>query len=97
MCAAIIMGRGGTGETSEGPQQVRSKSIKERGKGKLSANSKKQAEGKERGRRAVYISSSSQPTGIEESTSDIRVISGLEKSNRSKRAREGDTAEPKPK
>ena len=93
------MGHGGTGETLEGPQQVRSKNIKERGKGKQSANSKKQAKGKERGRRAVYISSSSEPTGIhvEESASDIRVIGGLEKGNRSKRAREGDTAEPKPK
>ena len=80
------MGRGGTGETSEGPQQVCSKSIKERGKGKQSTNSKKQAEGKERGRRAVYISRSSEPMCI---GSDVR-----------KRARplaEDDTAEPKPK
>ena len=94
MCAAIIMSHGGTGETSEGPQQVRSKSIKERGK---STNSKKRANGEERGRTAVSISSSSEPTGIEESASDIRVIGGLEKSNRSRRAQEGDTAEPKPK
>ena len=89
------MGHGGTGETSEGPQQVHSKSMKER-PGK-STNSKKWVNGKERGRRAVSISSSSEPTGIEESASGIRVIGGLEKSNRRKRAREGDTAEPKPK
>ena len=88
------MGHGGTGETSEGPQQVRSKSIKERGKGKQSANSKKQAKGKERGRRAVYISSSSEPKCI---GSDVRL---QENSNVRKRARplaEDDTAEPKPK
>ena len=94
MSAAIIMGRGGTGETSEGPQQVLSKSTKERGKGKQSANRKKQAKGKECGRRAVYISSSSEPKCI---GSDVRVH---EKSDRRKRARplaEGDTAEPKPK
>ena len=80
------MGHGGTGETSEGPQQVRSKSIKERGKGKQSANSKKQAEGKERGRRAVYISSSSEPNCI---GSDVR--------KRVRPLAEDDTAEPKPK
>ena len=88
------MGHGGTGETSEGPQQVRSKSIKERDKGKQSANSKKQAKGKERGRRAVYISSSSEPKCI---GSDVRL---QENSNVRKRARplaEDDTAEPKPK
>ena len=89
MCAAIIMGHGGTGETSEGPQQVRSKSMKERGKGKQSANSKKQAKVKERGRRAVYICDV-----------QVRVVDCLQKSNGRKRARplaEGDTAEPKPK
>ena len=81
------MGHGGTDETPDGPQQVCSKSMKER------------ANGKERGRRAVSISSSSEPTCIEESASGIRVIGGLEKSNRRKRAlpAEGDTAEPKPK
>ena len=88
------MGHGGTGETSEGPQQVRCKSIKERGKGKQSANSKKQAKGKERGRRAVCISSSSEPKCI---GSDVRL---QENSTVRKRARpfaEDDTAEPKPK
>ena len=91
------MGHGGTGETSESPQQVHSKSIKEQDK---STNSKKQANGKERGRRAVSIFSSSKPTGVEESASDIRVIGYSEKSNRRKRAHplgEGDAAEPKPK
>ena len=87
------MGHGG--ETSEGSEQVGSKtpkSIKERGKGmqgKQCTDSKKQAKGKGRGRRAVYISSSSKPTDLEDSAS-----------NRRKRAiplREGDTAEPKPK
>ena len=87
MCAAIIMGHGGTGE---GPQQVRSKSIKERGKGKQSANSKKQAKGKECGRRAACISTSS--------VVQVRLIDCL-KSNVRKRAlpADGDTAEPKPK
>ena len=94
------MGHGGTGETSEGPQQVR---MEERGK---STNSKERANGKERGRRAV--SSSSEPTGIEESANDV--IGGFEKSKKRKRGHpliegdtaegdtaEGDTAEPKPK
>ena len=90
------MGHGGTDEIPDGPQQVCSKSMKERGK---STNSKKRANGKERGRRAVSISSSSEPAGIEESASGIRVIGGLEKSNKRKRAlpAEGDTTEPKPK
>ena len=92
------MGRGGTDETSDGPQQVRSKRIKARCK---STNSKKQANGKERGRRAVSISSSSEPAGLEESASDMRVIGCLEeKSNTRKRPHpsgEGDAAEPKPK
>ena len=86
-------------EPSEGPQQVGSKapkSIKEQGNGKQRTNSKKQANCQERGRRAV----SSEPTDMEESASDIRVVDCLEKSNRRKREiplREGDTAEPKPK
>ena len=82
------MGRGGTGE---GTQQVRSKSIKERGKGKQSANTKKKAKGKECGRRAVYISTSSDV--------QVRVIDCLKTSSTRKRAlpAEGDTAEPKPK
>ena len=92
------MAHGGTGETSEHPQQVRSKSLKERGK---STNSKKWANGEEHGRRAVSFSSSSEPTGIEESASGIRVIGcSEEKSNTRKRphpSSEGDTAEPKPK
>ena len=90
------MGHGGTGETSEGPQQEHSKSIKERDKGKQSANSKKQAKGKERGQRAVYISSSSEPKCI---GSDVHVRL-QENSNVRKRARplaEDDTAESKPK
>ena len=92
------MGHGGTGETSQGPQcSTNSKSIKQRSK---STYSNKQANGKELGRRAVSISSSSEPTGIEESASGIRVIGCLEKSNTRKRSHpssEGDTAEPKPK
>ena len=88
------MSHGGTGETSEGPQQVHSKSIKERGKVKQSANNKKQAKGKERGRRAVYISSSSEPKCI---GSDVRVevVDCVRK--RARPLVEGDTAEPKPK
>ena len=79
------MGHGGTGETSQVPQR--------------STKSKKQANGKERGQRAVSISSSSEATGIEES---IRVIGCSEKSNKRKRSHpsltiEGGTAEPKPK
>ena len=92
------MGHGGTGETSQGPQRsTNSKSIKERSK---STNSKKRANGKERGRRAVSISSSSEPAGIEEGASGIRVIGCSEKSNKRKRSHpsiEGGTAEPKPK
>ena len=62
------MGHGGT----ECPQQVCSKSMKERGK---STNSKKRVNGEERGRRAVSFSSSSELT---DSASGIRVIGCLD-------------------
>ena len=92
------MGHGGAGKSSEGRQQVRSKSMKERGKGKQSANSKKQAKGKECGRRAVSISSSNKPNYIGWDV-QVRLVDCMRKNNR-RRPRPltgGDTAEPKPK